>query len=111
MRRGSECRQSDRLKSRVTGLENADRNHVLSELSQPFDRRRSQQQRFAAQPRRDRTMLATLASVLLSVGVARALLRRIVNRATTGFRGLNTGSLQHAAAERLPEQRRSDQQY
>ena len=53
--------------SRVTEPLNAHRNHVLSQLSQPFDRRHRQQQQFAAEPGRDRTMLATLAFVRLTV--------------------------------------------
>jgi len=110
MRRGSKFRQGQRMRSRITEPGNAHRNHVLSELNQPLGRRRCRQQRFAGESGRDRTMLTTFAFVLLSVGVSRALLRRIVNRTTTGFRGVNTGSLQHAAAERLPEKGRSDQQ-
>ena len=110
MRRGSEFRQGKRMRSRVTETGTAHRNHVPSELNQPLDRRRRQQKRFATEPGRDRTMLATLAFVLLSVGIARALLCRTLNRTTTGSWGLDTRLLQHAATERLPKQRRSDQQ-
>ena len=111
MRHGSKFRQSQRMRSRVTETGTAHRNHVLSEFNQPFGRRRRQQQRFAAEPCRNRTMLATLAFVRLSIRVAWTLLRRIINRTTAGFPGLDTSSLNHAATKRLPKQRRSDQQY
>ena len=64
---GSEFRQAHRIRSRVTVTGTAHRNHVLSELSQPFDRGRRQQRRFAAEPCRDRAMLMTLAFALLTV--------------------------------------------